>query len=287
MCSETPAIRLQGSEIAAAVWCPINTLSRDNITYSTIVRDLNPAMVPGLKYVPKTALKLAGADKLFFPSIELPFSVISSPKLSSDETGLPGGAARTICTASQAIGNRRSIAASQICSAGVHSPILHASSNLKVPRAALHQGAAVANNSPTPPTAARRLTAAAVRASIADNLKPEEQALADGTGDHAIRSLRPLQPASVLRFDLWGLTLGVASDLLALTQKSHQVPLNWPPVKFSGTIPSYISMVVTSCIEIYKYPEYGFDSFRAFALIPPVLIGVAGLSKLCMIFGLL
>mgnify|MGYP005993108203 CR=1 FL=1 len=86
---------------------------------------------------------------------------------------------------------------------------------------------------------------------------PEGQALADGTGTRNTPADACEDALPELEFQLWGLTLGVTSDLLALTHSAQQVPLNWPPLRLPGALPSAIAWAVWGYMEVRDYPRYG------------------------------
>ena len=306
----SPPLTLQASEVAAAVWCPVDAISPQRRRFDAVTRDLQQHTLPVLKHVPPTLLESLGATSLHFPSVALPFSGATPQTRSSTPPSAASTAHLHLPTGSPFAQQQPKVLYSTVLRSGLHpapsnsTPLMLHLGEGRPLRAHTATTTAAFNTAsmstwrskqPPPPgdsqqedaqtsdapdssapnSAARAATAAALRhskphgaADVADfaahsddggvSFGPEGQALADGTGRWNTTAAENTSEGSLpaLEFQLWGLTLGVTSDLLALTHEAPQVPLNWPPVRFPGAVPSAIAWAVWGAMEVRDYPRY-------------------------------
>ena len=255
--STVPPQRLQASEVAATLWVPLAALDAAHVQHGGLSRPLNRGMLPGMRWVPHWLLRSLGAHELAFPVLHLPYCGLVPEGPAESAHHLTTAAAGSVgARGSGALGSRTSPPGpSPAGTAALHTAACRGGGVASV--VTLPSGASVAVHSATTGLA-QAFTAAC--------LSTWSQAGQAHDGD-----------AAALSFDLWGLTLGVTSDVVNVG-KVPPAPLNWPPLSFPGPLPSFLVAAAAGVTEVLQYPRKGANAWHLLAaasLAVPLLAGVA------------
>lgn len=87
-----------------------------------------------------------------------------------------------------------------------------------------------------------------------------------------------MSPSGQPLFCLWGITLGITSDLCMLVKQHERRWINWPPLTFNSkaVIPNGILKGIYGFIEIYRFPRLRISPANVF-LAASICVGIGGL----------